>query len=395
MIAWRAAGKLAHNDVERDQDGERTGLSSMLGGYERQDMAVLNYALIGLGGAGAAFAVGVAARAGRILGWYDSDGTVRSAIDAAGGLSFEGLCGQGAVSMPLSAQSGASAVQGADIIMVSTTADRHAEVAGEIAPGLSSGQMIVLHCGYVGGSKVFADALVSAGASKDILVFELNNALHLAGKLNPSTVVIKGQKRWLELAGLPEGTEGRHYSAFLEQFPEFTYTPNVLESGLNNPNCIGHVPAYIAGAMTLDRDMGELTCGVLHFDEARMGRVNLIAGALEQERDAIMRAAGLRPLPTALFSQRAYPAGTRLFGAIPRFGPKLQKRFLYEDVPCSLVPLEVLARQVGVATPFTTALIALSNILEQVDFRATGRNEQVLPLDWMRSYVDGSGRAHC
>jgi len=348
-------------------------------------MAILNYALIGLGGAGAGIAVAIAERGGRIGGWYDCDDAVRSSTDMAGGLSFEGLGGQGAVALPASAANGAAAVAGADIVIVSTTADRHAAVAREIAPGLTSGQMIVLHCGYVGGSKVFADALASAGAPGGVAVFELNNTLHLAGKLNPSTVVIKGQKRWLELAGMPEAQESRHYAAFLEQFPEFTYSSNVLESGLNNPNCIGHVPAYIGGAMTLDRDMGDLTTGILHFDEARMGRVNIIAAALEQERDQVMRAAGLTPLPSAVFSQRAYPAGTRLFGAIPRFGPKLQKRFLHEDVPCSLVPLEMLGRQVGAPTPLTTALIAIANTLEAVDFRAVGRNEQALPLDWMRS----------
>lgn len=349
-------------------------------------MAVLNYALIGLGGAGAGFAVAAAARGGRICGWYDCDDAVRSATDLAGGLSFEGLGGQGAVALPKSAANGAAAVAGAEIVVVSTTADRHAAVAREIAPGLAPGQMVVLHCGYVGGSKVFADALASAGVPRGVAVFELNNTLHLAGKLNPSTVVIKGQKRWLELAGLPEATENPHYGAILEQFPEFTYSPNILESGLNNPNCIGHVPAYIGGAMTLDRDMGDLTTGILHFDEARMGRVNVIAAALEQERDQVMRAAGLTPMPTAEFSRRCYPAGTRLFGAIPRFGPKLQKRFLHEDVPCSLVPLEVLGRQAGVPTPLTTALIAIANTLEAVDFRTIGRNERVLPPDWMQAH---------
>lgn len=349
-------------------------------------MTALNYALIGFGGAGAGFAVAAAARGARICGWYDCDDAVRSSTDVAGGLSFEGLGGQGAVALPKSAVDGAAAVAGADIVVVSTTADRHAAVAREIAPGLASGQMVVLHCGYVGGSKVFADALASAGAPGGVAIFELNNTLHLAGKLNPSTVVIKGQKRWLELAGLPEAKENPHYAAFLEQFPEFTYSANVLESGLNNPNCIGHVPAYIGGAMTLDRDMGDLTTGILHFDEACMGRVNVIAAALEQERDQVMRAAGLTPMPTAEFSRRCYPAGTRLFGAIPRFGPKLQKRFLHEDVPCSLVPLEALGRQVGAATPLTAALIAIANTLEAVDFRAIGRNEQVLTANWMRSY---------
>lgn len=353
-------------------------------------MAALSYALIGLGGAGASLAVAIAARGGRILGWYDEDPAVRSAIDQAEGLSYEGLCGQGAIELPKSAGSGAEAIAGADIVCVSTTADRHAAVAGDLAKSLAPHQLVVLHCGYVGGAKVFADAVVAAGGSATPSVVELNNTLHLAGKLNPATVVIKGQKRWLELAGSKAVGSSRELQAFREQFPEFTFTDNVLESGLNNPNCIGHVPAYIGGAMTLDRDMGDLTTGILHFDEARMGRVNVIAAALEKERDLIMTAAGLRPMPTSEFSRRTYPAGTRVFGSIARFGPKLQRRFLHEDVPCALVPMEVLGGLVGVPTPMTTALIEMSNVLEKTDFRQVGRNASVLSADWMRSHIRAS-----
>jgi hypothetical protein len=84
------------------------------------------------------------------------------------------------------------------------------------------------------------------------------------------TVVIKGQKCWLELAGSVTALECAGCRALLAQFPEVTVSTRVLESGLNNPNCIGHVPAYIGGAVTLDRDVGDGTMGVLHFDEARL-----------------------------------------------------------------------------------------------------------------------------
>jgi len=349
-------------------------------------VAALKYSLIGLGAAGAGMAVTLNARSARICGWYDRDDAVRSVTDMAGGLSFEGLCGHGVVPLPPGADSAAAAIAGSDIVLVSTTADCHATVAREITPAVSADQIVVLHCGYVGGSKVFADALASAGAPADIAIFELNNTLHLAGKPDPATVVIRGEKRWLELAGLPAGRESPHYAALLAQFPEFAYSANVLENGLNNPNCIGHVPAYVGGAMTLDRDMGDLTTGILQFEEARMGRVNLIAAAFEAERDTVMRAAGLTPLPITEFSRRAYPAGSRLYGGIARFGPKLQRRYLHEDVPCSLVPLELLGRLVATATPLTSGLIDIANILEGVDFRATGRNADVLSAEWMRSY---------
>jgi len=52
----------------------------------------------------------------------------------------------------------------------------------------------------------------------------------------------------------------------------------------------------------------------------------------------------------------------------------LTHRFLLEDVPFGLVPVEALALSVNVATPIITALIDLSSELLNRDFRAEGRD---------------------
>jgi opine dehydrogenase len=353
----------------------------------------LKYALIGLGGAGSGLAVSISKRGGAISGWYDVDPAIAEAIEREGGLSYEGLLGTGAVSLPKAAANGAEAVQGADIIIVSTTANVHADVAREIAPALTAEQAVILHCGYVAGTKVFQDQADLAGISTPLALFEMNNTLHLAGKLNPSTVVVKGEKKWLEIAGSTKSQAVGAFARFRNDFPEFTASTEVLANGLNNPNCFGHVPATIGAAVLLDREMGDLTTGTLQFEEARLGRVNRMAAALEAERDTLMSALGLQSLSSRVFSKQAYPAGSRQFGGIARFGPKLQRRFLYEDVPCSLVPMEFLGHMVGVAMPVTTSLIEIANILEQTDFRAVGRRSEVLSADWvaLNSKFNGNG----
>lgn len=346
----------------------------------------LRCALIGMGAAGSGLAVEAAMRGIEIVSWHDADPAIAEAVALAGGLSYEGQRGAGSAPLPPSASSNAEAVADANVVFVSTTADRHAEVAASVAETVREDQVFILHCGYVGGSKVFRDALTARGARAP-KVFELNNTLHLCGKINPSTLSIKGHKQWLDISGEEADAEDPVFRATMRAFPEFEFSANVLQNGLNNPNCIGHVPAYVGGAVLLDRDLGDLTTGILHFDEAKLGRVGLLCGLFEAERDRLIAGIGLQPLPVSEFGRRAYPAGTRIIGGVARFGPKLQRRFVHEDVPCALVPMESLGRHYGIATPITSALIDMAGALEGVDFRAVGRTVDVLGLEWIESHL--------
>ena len=106
------------------------------------------------------------------------------------------------------AVNGATAIAGMGVVVVSPAADRHAALAHEIAPGLASGQILPLRSGYIGGSTVFVDAQASAGApGASPPSSSATRCTLLESSINPSAVVIKGQKRWLELARLLEAKE--------------------------------------------------------------------------------------------------------------------------------------------------------------------------------------------
>lgn len=58
----------------------------------------------------------------------------------------------------------------------------------------------------------------------------------------------------------------------------------------------------------------------------------------------------------------------------------LQHRYLFEDVPCGLVPLEAVGLNYGVDMTHTSLIINLASRLMGVDFRQTGRNLESLGL---------------
>jgi len=61
----------------------------------------------------------------------------------------------------------------------------------------------------------------------------------------------------------------------------------------------------------------------------------------------------------------------------------LQHRFLLEDIPYGMVPLESLGVVVGIPTPTTSAIIELANILAGRDFRVEARDLNNLGMSHM------------
>lgn len=52
----------------------------------------------------------------------------------------------------------------------------------------------------------------------------------------------------------------------------------------------------------------------------------------------------------------------------------LKHRYIFEDIPCGLVPLESIGKSLGLPMHNTSLVISLASSILDVDFRATGRN---------------------
>ena len=52
----------------------------------------------------------------------------------------------------------------------------------------------------------------------------------------------------------------------------------------------------------------------------------------------------------------------------------LDHRYIFEDIPCGLVPLEALGKILNIDMRYTGLVIDLASALMELDFRETGRN---------------------
>ena len=63
-------------------------------------------------------------------------------------------------------------------------------------------------------------------------------------------------------------------------------------------------------------------------------------------------------------------------------GPKdIRARYITEDVPTGLVPMEAFGRIYDIPTPTISALISIADSMIGTDFRASGRNLERLGLE--------------
>lgn len=103
---------------------------------------------------------------------------------------------------------------------------------------------------------------------------------------------------------------------------------------------------------------------------------------IDEERVSVSEALGLKIESTEEWLKRTYHIeGDNLFECIQNNEAyktidapnSLKHRYIYEDVPCGLVPIESVGLKLGLDMSYTTLTIDLACKLIGIDFRETGR----------------------
>jgi opine dehydrogenase len=284
------------------------------------------------------------------------------------------------------------ALVGADIVFYIVPAFAERRFTELCMPYFRPEQLVVLFCGNFGGALEFASSLKTQDAFLPAIA-ETAGLVYGAFKLDPTTVRVKGMKAGLACAALPARKTKEVLERLRPFFPDFQPAANVLETGLRNLNPVLHPPVSVLNAGRTAADKPKWR----YYWEGVTEPVGRVVEAVDRERLAITGALGLT-LPSALevllsWYGRQGAHGDTLGEAMstnPTYeltlAPQtLSHRFITEDVPFGLVPIEALGSSMGVGTPVVSALITLSSELLRADFRAQGRDLVRLGLeglDW-------------
>lgn len=278
---------------------------------------------------------------------------------------------------------------GAKLVMVVVPASGHADLARACAPYLEDGQIIVLNPGRTGGALEFKRVLAEEHCQKNIVIAEAGTLLFASRATGPAEARIFRRKNAVPLAALPATSTGEVLDLVQEVYPQFVSAPNVLYTSLNNMGAVFHPALTLLNAGWIEATRGDFqfyTQGVTR-STARMLEV------IDRERVTIAASLGVRAQTAIEWLATAYSAtGGDLYEAMhdnPGYqgitAPRsLRHRYIFEDVPFSLVPLAALGKRFGVNTWAINSMIQSACAIHSTDYYHRGRTLERMGLTGLR-----------
>ncbi len=342
----------------------------------------MKIAIIGAGNGGQTFA-GYLSMAGYETSLYDIDIGKMDALKKIGGIKLEGrLQGYGIIDCITTDI--AEAVNGAEIIMVTTVANAHRAVARSLAPCLVDGQVIVLNPGRTCGALVFKQTLAEAGCKVRIYIGEAQTLVYATRVIENGHVNVIGVKDEVLLAGLPSKDTDYILEKLKPMYPCFQKADNVLRTSLENIGAMFHPCVLLFNAATIERN------GMFWFYRDMTEQVAEFIEKFDAERLAVGKAYGIHLLSVKEWIKFAYKdtKGDSLCERM-RNNPAYHDikspstiftRQLTEDIPTGVLPIMELGKAAGVETPLLESMIHICEALLGQDLHTNGRNLKNLGL---------------
>ncbi len=270
------------------------------------------------------------------------------------------------------------ALEQTEIIMVVVPSSAHADIARKAAPHLRNGQIIVLHPGRTCGAIEFAKVLHDRSCQADITVAEAETFIYASRSEGPAQARIFRIKDAVPLAALPATRTQSVLKALKPAYPQFIDGVNVLHTGLNNMGAVFHPTLALLNAGRIESTAGEFQ----FYIDGVTPAVARVLEVLDRERVTVASALGIRARTAMEWLRMAYDAtGADLKDAIhsqPGYrgimAPRtLNHRYLFEDVPMSMVPMVALGQRYGVSMRGMDSIIRLACFIHRTDYWRRGR----------------------
>lgn len=336
----------------------------------------VRYCIVGAGHGGVCMA-GHLGLLGHQVRMYNRTDSHLEGIRYQGGVSLSGAVeGYGPVEVATSDM--ATALSGADVVMVVTPSTAHASLAKLMAPHLEDGQVVMLNPGRTGGALQVSAVLRGMRPDLRVVIGEAQTFLYASRSLGGAHGRIYKVKQSVPIATLPSCWIPPVLEILNSPFPGFSAGGNVLATSLENIGAVFHPALTLLNAGWIESTQGD-------FEYYLQGITPSVAAVLERvdaERMAITRALGLQSVTAREWLYRSYgSAGDNLCEAIRATGAyagikaptTTDHRYVWEDIPMSLVPMASLATMLGLRTPAIDLVIAMGELMHRKPYREQGR----------------------
>lgn len=345
------------------------------------------YTIIGAGHGGKAMAAHMALMGFEVT-LYNRTFDHIAAIKARGGIDLESFEGgpHGFGKLQMVTSDIEEAINAAEVIMVVLPSSAHADIAQRMAPFLRDGQIIILHPGRTCGAIEFRKVIRDSGCEADVIIAEAETFIYASRSDGPAQARIFRIKEAVPLAALPARCTELVLEIIRQPYPQFIDGINVLHTGLNNMGAIFHPALTLLNAGWIEATHGDFQ----FYIDGVTPAVARVLEVLDRERVTVASALGIRARTAMEWLQMAYnTGGETLHEAIQNqlgyYGIKapntLNHRYIFEDVPMSLVPIASMGNHYGVSVRGMDSIIRLACIIHRTDYWRRGRTMEKLGID--------------
>ena len=279
------------------------------------------------------------------------------------------------------------AIENAELIIIPLPATSHEDLAIEIAPYLTSGQVVFLPPGTF-GTYLFAQAMLKVGNKSDVAFAETGTLPYLVRKHSPNSIVISVYATRLPTGVYPAKLKDHAIRVLKQAYDSIEPIEDALSGALMNAGPIIHPPLIMLNAAPLE-----------HFDvwdihnEGTQPSVRRVTSLLDQERMNIREALG--------YSKQHFPLadhynkegegdewmyGRGAHGKLTDSGDWREKidlhshRYMLEDTRLGLSFIVSVGKYVGVKTPIAEGLLNIASSITGRDLYSEGRTLENLGL---------------
>lgn len=346
-----------------------------------------NYTVIGAGHGGKAMAAHLALM-GFTVTLYNRTPENIAAVKKRRGIELESYEGgpHGFAKLARVTADMKEALEHAQVVMVVVPSSAHADIARAAAPHLRDGQIVVLHPGRTCGAIEFAKVLRDNQCAADVTVAEAETFIYASRSEGPAQSRIFRIKEAVPVAALPATRTAQVLEALAPAYPQYIDGTSVLHTGLNNMGAIFHPALTILNAGRIESTGGDFQ----FYIDGVTPSVARVLEVLDRERVTVAAALGIRAQTALEWLKMAYDAtGEDLNEAIHNqtgyYGinapATLNHRYIFEDVPMSLVPMASLGQRYGVSVRGMDSIIRLACFIHRTDYWRRGRTLDKLGID--------------
>lgn len=275
-----------------------------------------------------------------------------------------------------------------EVIVLCVPADHlpaYKEILGKV---LTSGQLLILAPGGVGGALYFGQ---QDGYKPCYDLIELNTLPFIARKKDLTTVQRMVVLKEIFWSSLPAKNNINLKNIVTNLIPTATMVPSVLQTSLTNFNSIIHPVAMIMNAGRIE------SLGAFYwYRDGSTPAVGRLMDAIDHERILLQKSLGLPQISfNEYFDIAGYSPDVTSYGSIGRtlstskpnsniLSPdSLNHRFISEDVPFGLVPLEAISEVCGINSKVIGSVINLCDTAVGKKYRDLGLNADCLGIRGM------------